>query len=320
MRKSLLILLFLSLLSGIFVNEANAQVQIDTVDKTKVYVVTTNDGGNFVGQITYFDSKEIIIITKEMGEVSIPKYQVKSIEELDPKNLNNLGEFIPNEVFSTRYFITTNGLPIEKGENYIQWNLYGPDLQFGVGKNFGIGVMTSWMGMPLIGSAKYSFSVGKSVNLGLGLLAGTGSWASIGSGGVLPFGVLTVGNRKSNLNISAGYVAFYLDQSQFGIADGNMSRPLCSIAGMTKVGKKVSLVFDSFIVGQGGSKTETQYNPTTGLYEDITVKRKGGALLIPGIRLQTQNNSAFQFGFAGLIVNNDLVPFPIPMVQWYRKI
>lgn len=314
--KSILTTIFFLFIAGV----GFAQFEIDTTDKSKVYVVTTNDGGNFVGQITYYDSKEVLIVTKQMGEVSIPKYQIKSIELLDDRNLNSAGEFIPNEVFSTRYFITTNGLPIDKGENYIQWNLYGPDIQFGVGKNFGVGIMTSWMGMPLIGSAKYSFNVGEKINLGLGLLAGTGSWASIQSGGALPFGVVTIGDRKSNINISGGYVAFYLDKSQFGLDDGNMSRPLCSIAGMTKVGKKVSLVFDSFIVGAGGYKLVTQLNPTTGLYEEVQVQRKGGALLIPGIRLQTEANSAFQFGFAGLIASGELVPFPIPMVQWYRKI
>lgn len=315
--KSFLTTLLFLFIAGI----GFAQFEIDTTDKSKVYVITTNDGGNFVGQITYYDNKEVIIITKKIGEVSIPKYQISSIEELNEKNLNAAGEYIPNEVFSTRYFITTNGLPIEKGENYIQWNLYGPDIQFGIGKNFGVGIMTSWMGMPFIGTAKYSYSINEKVNVGVGLLAGTGSWASIGSGGALPFGVVTIGDRKVNINISGGYVALYLDESRFGLDDGNMSRPLCSIAGMAKVGKKVSLVFDSFIVGPGGTKLVAhQLNPTTGLFEDVTVPRKGGALLIPGIRLQTESNSAFQFGFAGLIANGELLPFPIPMVQWYRKI
>ena len=181
--------------------------------------------------------------------------------------------------------------------------------------------MTSWMGMPIIGTAKYSIPVNEKLNFGIGALAGTASWASPQSYGALPFGVVTYGSRKSNINISGGYVFMYLDGDDFGLDGGQMNRPLFSIAGMTKVGKKVSLVFDSFIVGSGGYKTiEGQYNYTTGQYEDVQVKRKGGALLIPGIRIQTQQNNAFQFGFGGLIANDELVPVPIPIVQWYRKI
>lgn len=295
MKKSLLTFLVTAVLSILTFNAVHAQFEIDTTDKSKMYVITTNDGNNFVGHISFYDSKEVLINTKTMGEVSIPKYQIKTIEELNSSNVSASGEYIPNEVFSTRYFITTNGLPIEKGENYIQWNLSGPDFQFGVGKNFGVGVMTSWMGMPIIGSIKYSFAMGEKVYFGLGALAGTGSWASPKSGGILPFGVLTFGDRRSNLNISGGYAAIFLN----GV--DNINQPLISIAGMTKVGKKVSLVFDSFII--------------TG-----TANSSGGALLLPGIRLQTEPNKAFQFGFAGVIIDNDIIPFPIPMVQWYRKI
>jgi hypothetical protein len=311
MKNLIVNLLLLSLISVFTAQTTYAQFEIDTVDKKKVYVINTNDGGTFVGQITYFDSKEVIIITKELGEVSIPKYQIKSVKELEEGQLNAKGEYIPNEVFSTRYFITTNGLPMEKGENYIQWNLFGPDLQFGVAKNFGVGVMTSWFGIPLIGTMKYSIPVNEKLNFGVGALIGTGSWVSINSGGVLPFAVMTVGDRRANVNISAGYAALFIDGD-------NSSRPLLSVAGMTKVGKKVSLVFDSFIFLEGPTQAYSYWNGSA----FVTSYRRapGGALLIPGIRIQTEPNSAFQFGFGGLLFDGELLPAPLPMVQWYRKI
>jgi hypothetical protein len=76
---------------------------------------------------------------------------------------------------------------------------------------------------------------------------------------------------------------------------------LLSAAGMTKVGKKVSLVFDSFIV------PPKNFSGTT-------------ALLIPGLRIQTASDRAFQFGFAGIYTDSEFVPLPIPFVQWYKKI
>jgi hypothetical protein len=156
--------------------------------------------------------------------------------------------------------------------------------------------MTSWFGVPIIGSAKYSIELGRKTSIGIGTLLGTGSWAEPKFGIALPFGAFTYGDRRNNINLSAGYGAVWSN-------DGGDGRFLISVAGMKKVGNKVSLVFDSFIVPSLDVNTNS-----------------GFALIIPGIRLQTESNKAFQFGFAGLIVNGDLVPAPIPMVQWYRKL
>lgn len=319
------LLVFSFILFSAYFNTAISQIEEDSVRKVdnKIYVVETSDGTIFMGTIIHQDSKEILILTKDRGEISIPKYQVKSIKELDPKQVNSKGEFVPNEVFSTRYFITTNALPLEKGENYILWNLFGPDFHWGVGKNFGLGIMTSWIGMPIIGTAKYSIKLGEKTSLGLGLLAGTGSWALPRFGGVLPFGVLTLGDRKANINISGGYGYMSFGFRNNSSASFSGGTALASIAGMVKVGKKFSLVFDSFIIPGIGYKTVTDYNnynPTTGTYGTKVVRKTGGGLLIPGLRYQIQPDAAFQFGFAGLIVDNEVIPFPLPMVGWFRKI
>lgn len=285
---------FLSLLCLLVLTAAHAQT--DT-SKVKTYVITTNDGGEFIGEIISQDAKEVLIQTKDKGQVSIPKYQVKEIREIKDGDINTGGVYIPDEVFSTRYFITTNGLPIKKGESYILWNLWGPDFQFGVADNLSVGVMTSWLAYPLVATAKYSIPVNDKVNIGVGLLAGTSTWGS-GSfffGFALPFGSVTFGDRKSNLTFSGGYGAVAFEGESSG-------RPLVSVSGMSKVGKKVSLVFDSFILP-----------PNSG-------NGSGGGLLIPGIRLQTAEDKAFQFGFAGIFADGEALPVPIPFVQWFKKI
>lgn len=140
--------------------------------------------------------------------------------------------------------------------------------------------------MPLIGSIKYSLKLGEGTSLGIGTLLGTGSWAAPDFGIALLYTSLTFGNRRSNLTFSAGYGAVW-DEDDSG------SRALLSVAGMTKVGKNVSIVIDSFIVP--GSVV----------------------ILIPGIRLQSKDNKAFQFGFGGGVYDGET--FPIPFVQWFRK-
>jgi hypothetical protein len=308
---------------------------VNQADTTIIHVVIKNDGTQFVGKIISRDSRELLIVTQNLGEIVIPMHEIREIREAKVSEVSTKGEYIPAEVFSTRYFITTNGLPIVKGESYIQWNIYGPDFQFGVSDNFGAGVMTTWFGTPIIGTAKYSIDLPGKASAGVGLLAGTGSWAAPDFGLLLPFGVFTLGDRVNNINVSFGYGGVFYKESDYDpirnrdiesrVSDG---RFLFSIAAMVKAGRKLSLVFDSFIVPRGGYYDYTEYvyffNPTTGYDEYRAVtrkKRRGGlTLLIPGIRLQTDPNKAFQFGFGGAYVDGELIPTPIPMLQWYRKL
>lgn len=268
----------------------------DTSNSAKIYIIIKNDGAEFIGKILSRNAREILIKTENLGEVMIPMHEVSEIREVNPGEITSSGKYIPAEVFSTRYFITTNGLPIEKGESYIQWNLYGPDFQFGLGKDFGVGLMTTWVGVPVLVSAKHSIPVADNVNVGLGALLGTGSWAAPEFGLILPFAALTIGDRRTNVSFSGGYGAVFTENE-------NQGRSLFSISGMTKLSPKISVVFDSFIAPANNTSTDN-----------------GFAILIPGLRLHFNKNKAFQFGFAGISANGELTPALFPMVQWYRKL
>jgi len=289
-----------------------AQTDSTEFVKSKIYVITTMNGGQFVGTIVSDDSKEVVIKTKDRGEVSIPKYEVKSMKELVEGELNSDGDFIGTPLFATRYFITTNAFPMEKGDNYYSLNLFGPEFHFGVGEKFGIGVMTSWVGIPIIGTAKYSINLGKKANLGIGALVGTGSWAAPEFFAALPFGVLTFGDERKNINFSAGYgVAAFSGNGSEGTA-------LLSVAGALRMGDKASFVFDTFILPNIKQQQYT-YNQSTG-QSYYTTTNTVAALIIPGFRFQTHDDKAFQIGFAGIFYDGTVVPAPIPMVTWFRKL
>jgi hypothetical protein len=289
MKKSLLILSFLS-----FSYISFSQNDIPIVQDTNQYRFIKTDGGEILGKIISQDAREILVLMKDNRKIYIPQHTIKEIVLISSSNFNHKGDFVGEDKFSTRYFITTNGLPIKKGENYIQWNLLGPDFQFGIGKNLGVGIMTSWIGMPIIASIKKSWELGDKTQFAIGGLIGTGSWASPDFGGMLPFGTISFGDRTKNIAISAGYGAISINGRTSG-------RTLTSIAGMIKVSQKVSLVFDSFIILK--SNTESSF-----------------ALLIPGVRVHQSEGKAIQFGFSGMYYDNELLNVPIPMVQWYRSI
>ena len=258
--------------------------------------VKTNDGTEFIGYILKDDKREVLMKTEEQGELYIPKYSIQKIEEVLGSEFID-GKYVGEERFSTRYFISTNGMPIKKGDHYAMFNMYGPEAHFAVADNFSVGVMSTWVAMPVIGTAKYSFPIAKNVNASVGLLAGSTLWAGAGYG-ALGYGALTFGNRTANFTLSGGYA---------GVSDGDGSSgsaPLFSAAGMVKIGKRVTFVGDSFIYagqsGEGGNDTF--------------------ALIMPGLRFNGKRGGAFQIGVGGLIAQGEVMPVPVPMFGWFKAI
>jgi len=328
----LFIVLIVTMLS---MGNVSAQSQKDTT-AFQMNVIVKHDGTEFVGRIISQDAREVLIETATIGQVVVPKHEIKEIRALAANDFSITGVYMPDEVFATRYFITTNGLPIKKGESYIQWNPYGPDMQFGVGKNFGLGIMTTWVACPIIGTAKYSIPLKEKTSLGLGVLLGTGSWSVPEFAMALPFASMTFGDRKANISFSAGYGSVRHPQEEYNAAYGTYrttkvteGRAMFSVAFMFKAGRKVSFVFDSILVPAGKDQMVTGVNyywdqntgqpgpPQTYKYKK---ERPSFSLFIPGIRWQFDSKRAFQFGFAGLSSGGDTVPVPIPMIQWYRKL
>ncbi|MCR9173556.1 MAG: hypothetical protein NXI10_13730 [bacterium] len=311
MRYLVFALLLMLTYSAAFGQEDSTAVEQDST----VYRIVKNDGQELIGMIISSDAREVLFKTLDGREFYVPQHVIKEIEPLDSSSYNSRGEYVGEDKFATRYFITTNGLPIKKGEHYIQWNLFGPDFQFGLGKNFGVGVMASWIGMPLIGTIKKSWELGDKTQFAVGGLVGTGTWIAPEWGGALPFATLSFGSRKSNIAFSGGYGAVW-----FG--DGAQGRALASVAGMVKVAPKVSLVFDSFILlpGPVESYTQTYYDGNQYLSQQIERRDPAIALLVPGVRFHTSPQTAFQFGFTGIAAQGEFWPVPIPMVQWYRSL
>ena len=327
MKSALFIILFV--ISGTVLSQVTPPDSSLAKD-TNTYIIVKNDGSQLIGKILSQDAREVLILTKDNRQIYIPQHVIKEITKIDSKKFNSAGDYIGEDKFATRYFITTNGLPIKKGEHYVQWNLFGPDFQFGIGEDLGIGIMTSWIGTPIIGTFKKSFQLGPSAHFALGGLVGTGSWTLPRWGGFLPFATLSGGDRSRNIAISGGYgLIWQPNQSYYATKSTETNgRALMSVAGMIKVSRKISLVFDSFFILPGKSKTEEYqayyYDSNTNKTEletfTQTIRYPGLALLMPGVRWHQDEGKAFQFGFTGISIDSEFVPIPIPTVQWYRSL
>ena len=216
-----------------------AETITDLTQQEKEVVVTKNDGTEYIGVILEQNDREVLLLTKSIGKIYIPKHEIASIDKITKEDFRD-GVYMGNNLFSTRYFITTNGLPMKKGDSYALIQLFGPDIQYAINEHITIGGITTWIGLPVIGTAKFSFSAHEKVHFALGGLAGSGTWLSLGSFGAIGYGSLTFGDYMKNISVTAGYAGFSIN--------GNKSSSmLYSFAGMAKLNDRIAIVFDSFI-------------------------------------------------------------------------
>ena len=202
--------------------------------------------------------------TKTVGNVFIPKYEIKRIVEIQDEKLVVYNEYQFTGPFTTRYSFTTNALPINKGQNYGMLNLYGPEAHLALTDRLNVGIMSSWIASPIIIATKYSFAKEEStLNFSFCSLVGTSGYLNSFKGfGGLHWLNLTKGDRKNNITVSGGYAYLQSGNSQpnegMYIGDqyeesSNQAQmqtihgPIFSLAGIFKIGARSSFVFDSMI-------------------------------------------------------------------------
>ena len=258
----------------------------DTTDK-QLMLVTKTDGGQFYGYILSDDGREILLMTKTIGKIYISKADIASIVKVSDTESKKIesgaySDYRNEGPFTTRYYLTTNALPIKKKENYAMIHLYGPEVHFAVSDNLSIGVMSSWIASPIAVATKYAFNSKSDNHFALGTIVGSSGFLFNASGaGGLHFGTFTKGDRKANMSISAGYGwtilgsdlrrsydykydvrgEYHYDRSStnalaqfngFSISEV-LDKPFTGagvfgISGITPVGKKASFIFDGMAV------------------------------------------------------------------------
>ena len=103
---------------------------------TNTYVVTKNNGMEYIGKILNDDGREILLETNTLGKIYITKSDIKSITLVSSRNEVVFGEYRTQGPFTTRYQFTTNAFSIKRGENYALVNLYGPEVHFSLSDRF----------------------------------------------------------------------------------------------------------------------------------------------------------------------------------------
>jgi hypothetical protein len=218
-------------------------------DSTKTLRIETKDGNIFVGSVITQDSLTLVLKTESLGEIRIPKMNIKSKTEL--KEVKKVGSefWLPNPQ-SSRYFWAPNGYGLKQGSSYYQniWILYN-QFSFGLADNFSIGAgmvpmfLFAGTATPFWIVPKISIPVVENkFNIGTGAFLGTIIGEDVGLFGLL-YGTTTFGSRDKNISFGLAY----------GFAGGQWLKvPVINISSMIRTGPKGYFITENYAISFEG--------------------------------------------------------------------
>lgn len=214
-------------------------------DTTKLYKVETKDGNEYVGHIT-FQNKEIVRLkTEKLGELSFNQKDISKIIQITKDKLEG-GVMSYGKLHSSRYFCSSNGYGLGKGNAYYQnmWIFYN-QFGYGITNNISIGAgivplfLFAGANSPAWITPKLTFPIVKDrVNIGVGILAATVIGASTKTTG-FAYGVTTFGNGNNNISLGVGY-GYY--------GSSWADRPVIALNGKVRVGKRSYLMSENYYI------------------------------------------------------------------------
>lgn len=219
-------------------------------DFTSLWLVTTTDGNEYVGELILQNDQEVRLLTKSLGEITIRTEDIVSMEPVVPEKMFQRQNW-RRYPHASRYFFSPNGYNLNEGEGYYQntWVLLN-QVSVGVTDYFSIGAGTIPLFLfagtptPVWITPKFSIPVSPDrVNIGIGGLFGGVVGGGEGSGFGIAYGVSTFGSRDKNLTLGVGY-AFAGDEWS--------DVPLLTVGGTTRIGKRAFLLTENYFASSEG--------------------------------------------------------------------
>lgn len=266
----------------------------DPYKKDNIYYrVTLLDGQFRYGFLIRENEWEVVLRTKRLGDVSIPKQTVESIMPYqNPKNTDRR-----DPLCSNRYFLMSSAEPIDPGDHYVLINLWGPELQMGVVPGLTASLQTTWIANPILAGIRYGHLIKPYLHVGSGLLFG-GDLFQGGKGNIfLPTATATLGDRRYNLSVNLGRL-HVTEQPQ-------LRGTFMSTGGFVAVSDRLGVLFEAGRLSGGKA-----------------------SLLMPGVRWQRRRGGHIQLAAVGLSYSdspaagsgespNKLIRFPF--ISWIRR-
>jgi len=254
-----LCLAFLLLAFGcLSLQSIQAQIDPNSVPEVGTMVrITMTDGSVYLGDIISYELGTIRLKTQNLGTIQVPTVNIERLEDLSGDKMRKGQYWFENPSYN-RYFLGQSAQPLRKGEGYYQniWIFFN-SAHYGITKNIAIGggfefLSTFGAKTPIFFlSAKAGFPIGEKFSAGATVrylniadLSGNDNIETDLAGGVfLGTAQFTYGNSDHNVTGGIGY----------GVAGKEAAdRPVFVLSGQTRVGKRMGLLTENYIIPANG--------------------------------------------------------------------
>lgn len=225
------------------------QAQTTNTKAAEIIVIYTKDGSTFTGKLVESNQQQITIETESLGQLTIEKSKIESInspgDSSNPFSSTSAFDHPGNEQ-ATRYFVTSSGFNLKKGEMYFEniavfFNSFG----FGITDKFSLivgGELASLLfdqEFPILYIAP-KFSLLQSDQTNISIIANYFDSPGSYFDGVLSLqSAFTFGDRKTNFTIGPG-IGYNVDN----LLSDDLVVPF-NISFSFALSKRVSLVSDN---------------------------------------------------------------------------
>lgn len=235
-----------------------AQIDPNSVPEAGTMVrITMTDGSVYLGEIISHEMGIIRLKTSNLGTLQVPTVNIERLEDLSGDKMRKGQYWFENPSYN-RYFLGQSAQPLRKGEGYYQniWIFFN-SAHYGITKNIAIGggfefLSTFGARKPIFFlSTKAGFPIGDKFSAGATLrylniadLSGDEDFETDLAGGVfLGTAQFTYGNNDHNLTGGIGYGAAGKETAD---------RPVFVLSGQTRVGKRMGLLTENYIIPTNG--------------------------------------------------------------------
>ncbi|MFC1550025.1 hypothetical protein ACFL46_01890 [Candidatus Neomarinimicrobiota bacterium] len=242
-KKNLSTIIFFILITSI--SSAQSEQRVEQPDSL-VSIITT-DGSEIVGYLKTESDEQYSIETPAGIQMNIPKSAVVKMTEFEGKVVKDkLYRPDPNK---SMYLFSPSAFPIgDKGRYCRDFCVIFPSYNFGIGDIVSVQLGAIWIGgtglddLPLVASAKYTFSQNKKSAYAAGIMyMRIPLDENFGAGFTFVTG--TFGDRYSHGTLSLGW-GFVQHKADWEFMD----RPIIVLAGNKRMSNKFALVTENWLL------------------------------------------------------------------------
>lgn len=279
-------------------------------------IVETTNGMQYSGRFVGSQNSRWWMVVGWNDTLRIPFSSISNILIRDDDHLKRGAGWFQNPN-ATRYFFAPSAIPLRKKEGYFQ-NAYllANSANVGITNNLTLG---GGVVIPLLFyvTPKLSYKISKHLHAGVGLIYAQSFISSINLGAGIGYGLVTVGNAEHNLTIGAGYGYARSDN-----AYKETPMPVMTFNGMTRLGKKVSLVTENWFIprlGYNSIRTVTDVNGMSYTESYFLHKKNYAVGASAGLRLMPGLRSSIDFAVVALQSDPNASLIVLPYLDFVYK-